>query len=90
MPVSYACDALKDITVKGFGLSNLIPQIVALLTFIVLFFILNIAALKKYRRIPAKPFSKERSHKRPAVIKAVFKIYLLFYNFTVHVNKSLV
>lgn len=51
MPVYYACDALNDITIKGLGLEEVLPEIIALLTFIVLFFILNIMALKKYRRI---------------------------------------
>lgn len=51
MPVYYACDALNDIIIKGMKLSNLFSQMTALLTFIVLFFILNIIALKKYRRI---------------------------------------
>lgn len=51
MPIYYACDALKAITIKGLTLRDLASQIIALLTFIVLFFILNIIALKKYRRI---------------------------------------
>jgi ABC-2 type transport system permease protein len=51
MPVYYACDALNAILIKGKGLSELLPQTFALLTFIALFFILNIIALKKYRRI---------------------------------------
>lgn len=51
MPVYYACDALNAIIIKGLNVSDLIPQIIALLTFIVLFFILNIVALKKYRKI---------------------------------------
>lgn len=51
MPVYYACDALNAILIKGKDLSELFPQTFALLTFIALFFILNIIALKKYRRI---------------------------------------
>jgi ABC-2 type transport system permease protein len=51
MPVYYACNALKDITIKGAGLDGVIPDILALLLFICLFFVLNIFALKKYRRI---------------------------------------
>ncbi len=51
LPVYYACDALKAIIIKGFGLSEVLPQVTALLTFIILFFILNILALKKYRKI---------------------------------------
>jgi ABC-2 type transport system permease protein len=51
MPVYYACDALNEIIRKGTQLADLVPQMIALLTFIALFFILNIVALKKYRRI---------------------------------------
>ncbi len=51
MPVYYACDALKTITIRGAGLKDVSNDILALLIFIVLFFVLNIFALKKYRRI---------------------------------------
>lgn len=51
MPVYYACDAMHSIMIKGMDLNDVIIQIIALLTFIALFFILNIIALKKYRRI---------------------------------------
>lgn len=51
MPVYYACDALNAIISKGLGIGDVYWNIIALLTFIVLFFILNILALKKYRRI---------------------------------------
>lgn len=51
MPVYYACDALNSVIIKGYGLKDVVPQIVALLTFMVLFFMLNVIALKKYRRI---------------------------------------
>lgn len=51
MPVYYACNALKSITIRGAGLSEVFPDILALLLFIALFFVGNIFALKKYRRI---------------------------------------
>ena len=51
MPVYYACDALNEIIVKGLELGDVITQIIALLSFISLFFVLNIVALKKYRKI---------------------------------------
>lgn len=51
MPVYYACDALKLITVKSAGISEVLTDIIALLIFIGLFYVLNIVALKKYRRI---------------------------------------
>jgi ABC-2 type transport system permease protein len=50
-PVYYACNALKSITLKTAGLTDILPDILALFIFIILFFILNIFALKKYRRI---------------------------------------
>jgi ABC-2 type transport system permease protein len=51
MPVYYACNALQAITIKGAGFSGVIPDMIALLVFIGIFFILNIFSLKKYRRI---------------------------------------
>ncbi len=51
MPVYYACNALKDIIIKGADFSGVLPDVGALLIFISLFFVLNIFALKKYRRI---------------------------------------
>lgn len=51
MPVYYACDALKSITIRGFDLGQVLPDILALIVFILLFSLLNTLALKKYRRI---------------------------------------
>lgn len=51
MPVYYACNALNAILVKGMKIGEVLGQIMALLTFIAIFFVLNIVALKKYRRI---------------------------------------
>jgi ABC-2 type transport system permease protein len=51
MPVYYACDALKAIINKGATLSEVAMELLALLVFIGVFFVLNIFALKKYRRI---------------------------------------
>jgi ABC-2 type transport system permease protein len=51
MPVYYACDALKAVTIKGSGVGDLWGDICALLVFIVLFFVMNILALKKYRKL---------------------------------------
>ncbi|SDN53394.1 ABC transporter permease [Acetanaerobacterium elongatum] len=50
-PVYYACDALKAVTIRGAGPEKILPDITALLVFILLFFVMNILALKKYRRI---------------------------------------
>jgi ABC-2 type transport system permease protein len=51
LPVFYACDGLKLILIKGQGIVSIWPDIVALLIFIVIFSVLNIKALKKYRKI---------------------------------------
>ena len=51
MPVYYACDALNAIIIKGFTLKEVTSDIVALIIFMGIFFLLNIFALKKYRRI---------------------------------------
>jgi ABC-type multidrug transport system, permease component len=51
MPVYYGCDALYTILIKGLTLGDVLPQILALSVFILVFFALNIFALKKYRRI---------------------------------------
>jgi ABC-2 type transport system permease protein len=51
MPVYYACDALYAITIKGDGLIGVGADLLALFIFILIFFIINIFALKKYRRI---------------------------------------
>jgi ABC-2 type transport system permease protein len=51
LPVYYACNALQKITIKGADLSGVTADMTALLIFILVFFVLNIFALKKYRRI---------------------------------------
>lgn len=51
MPVYYACDALKIVTIQGGGFADLWYDGLALLVFILAFFLMNIFALKKYRRL---------------------------------------
>lgn len=51
MPVYYACDALKSIFIRGKSFSDIYQDIIALLIFILLFFVLNVQVLKKYRNI---------------------------------------
>jgi ABC-2 type transport system permease protein len=51
MPVYYACNALQKIIVKGAGVDRILTDVLALFLFIALFFLFNILALKKYRRI---------------------------------------
>ena len=51
MPVYYACSALKSITIMGEGFGGIWPDLLALTGFILVFFVLNTLALKKYRKI---------------------------------------
>jgi ABC-2 type transport system permease protein len=51
MPMYYAADALKGVMYKGWGFSNITHHIFALLIFSSIFIVLNIFALKKYRRL---------------------------------------
>ena len=51
MPVYYACNALKTIMIMGGGLIDIWQELIALFIFIILFFFINILALKKYRKI---------------------------------------
>jgi ABC-2 type transport system permease protein len=51
MPLYYAANALKGIMYKGWGLSDIGGDIIALLIFVLLFIILNRLALKKYRKV---------------------------------------
>lgn len=49
-PLYYAADALRDIMVRGYGWSEIYPDILALTGFSLLFLTLNMFALKKYRK----------------------------------------
>lgn len=51
MPMYYAADALKGIMYRGVGLGDVWGDIVALVIFATLFIVLNILALKKYRKL---------------------------------------
>ena len=51
MPVYYACSALKTVMITGGGFANIWQDLLALFAFILLFFFMNILALKKYRKI---------------------------------------
>ncbi|WP_160723768.1 ABC transporter permease [Bacillus sp. USDA818B3_A] len=51
MPLYYGGDALVAIMYKGLGFSDIINDLLVLLGFALVFIILNIAALKKYRKI---------------------------------------
>ncbi|MFB0919432.1 MAG: ABC transporter permease [Oscillospiraceae bacterium] len=51
MPIYYACSALKKVMIMGGGFTDIWRELSALIAFILLFFFMNILALKKYRRI---------------------------------------
>lgn len=51
MPMYYGADALKGVMYKGLGLGDVIWDLLALLIFAALFIVLNIVALKKYRKL---------------------------------------
>ncbi|XJZ27207.1 ABC transporter permease [Bacillota bacterium Lsc_1132] len=51
MPLYYGGDALKAVMYKGMGLSDIRDDIVVLLGFALFFIVLNVFALKKYRKI---------------------------------------
>ena len=51
MPVYYAADALKGVMYKGYGLSEISGDLLALAVFAAIFIILNLFALKKYRAL---------------------------------------
>jgi ABC-2 type transport system permease protein len=51
MPLYYGGDALVSVMYKGLGFSDIIKDLLVLLGFALVFIILNIVALKKYRKI---------------------------------------
>ncbi|WP_018664992.1 ABC transporter permease [Heyndrickxia acidiproducens] len=51
MPIYYAADALKGVMYKGLGLGDIGRDLLALAIFAVVFIILNILALKRYRKL---------------------------------------
>ncbi|HJV17922.1 MAG TPA: ABC transporter permease [Bacillales bacterium] len=51
MPMYYGGDALVDVMYKGLGLSDIANDLFVLLGFAVVFIILNIFVLKKYRKL---------------------------------------
>jgi ABC-2 type transport system permease protein len=51
MPVYYACDALKEVTIKGSTFMDIWVDIAILILFIAGFSFMNIIALKKYRKL---------------------------------------
>lgn len=51
MPIYYGADALKGVMYKGFGLDKIGGDLLALVMFAAVFIILNVIALKKYRKL---------------------------------------
>lgn len=51
MPVYYGCTALKNVLIRGFGIEKIWGYILMLSLFIVILFIFNTLALKKYRKL---------------------------------------
>ncbi|WP_027408369.1 ABC transporter permease [Anoxybacteroides tepidamans] len=51
MPLTYGADALREIMIRGNGWSDIAFDVYILLGFSLLFMILNVIALKKYRRL---------------------------------------
>lgn len=50
-PLTYGAEALKNVAIKGYTLNQISFEVLVLLGYAILFIILNILALKKYRRI---------------------------------------
>jgi ABC-2 type transport system permease protein len=51
MPLTYGADALREIMIRGNGWNEIAKDVYALLGFSALFMILNVVALKKYRKL---------------------------------------
>ena len=51
MPLYYVADALKGIMYMGLGLADLVKNILILVGFCATFIMLNLFALKKYRKL---------------------------------------
>jgi ABC-2 type transport system permease protein len=51
MPLTYGADALREIMIRGNGWEEIALDVYALLGFSLLFMVLNVIALKKYRRL---------------------------------------
>lgn len=51
MPLTYGADAIQEIMIKGKDLVDLWQDLLILFGFALLFYVLNIFALKKHRRL---------------------------------------
>jgi ABC-2 type transport system permease protein len=50
-PLTYGADAMRDVMLRGAGFGGVVADLGVLWAFIAGFFVLNVLALKKYRRI---------------------------------------
>lgn len=50
-PLYYAAEALRDVMVRGYGWSEIYPNLLVLFGFCLLFVAVNIMVLRKYRKI---------------------------------------
>ena len=50
-PLTYGAEALKNVVIKGYNITEVSMEAIILLGYALIFILLNIAALKKYRRI---------------------------------------
>ena len=51
MPIYYGCAAIKEVMLLGHGLETIYPFLLALIAYILVLSLLNIFALKKYRKL---------------------------------------
>ncbi|MBC7959804.1 MAG: ABC transporter permease, partial [Vallitaleaceae bacterium] len=49
-PLTYGAGALKDVMIRGLGIEEVLPEILILVGYALVFLVLNTLALKKYRR----------------------------------------
>lgn len=50
-PLTYAAEALRDVMIRGLGFSHIYRETLIILSYAAAFLILNILALKKYRKV---------------------------------------
>lgn len=51
MPLYYGANAMSDVVTKGFNITQIWPNILALLLFATLFLVLNLNAMRRYREV---------------------------------------
>lgn len=51
MPLYYGANAMSDVVAKGFSITQIWPNLLALLLFATLFLALNLNAMRRYREV---------------------------------------